>query len=384
MDRISDLPDDLICHILTFLFTKDVFRTSVLSKRWIDVWRSVPALRVVEGEIGDRETDFRITELVSSVLLSLHPIKCCKLYLWYSDLQVGRLAFPRFVKWINFVLQRKVEFIDLAFAIADATRAKLPRSILSCKTLVDLELHFFIIKDIFSISLPSLKTLCLDYMSFWNVQGFLLLLAGCPNLENIQVNEVTFLSQEVLTYEENLAYQEMCKSLTLSKLSKATLMNTFCHFPLNAFRNVKSLIIDLNKVYRVNGEIPTFHNLTKLKLSSINYNWKLLVQMLKKCRYLQHFHLSQGTSNEIIEDVEGNWEDPVFVPKCVSSHLKTCEFKFFSGKEGEFLMAKYILKEAKVLQSLNYEPCGPDLLSRCTSLGKFFTSNRQRRFLPMR
>ncbi|KAK8465059.1 hypothetical protein PHAVU_010G138000 [Phaseolus vulgaris] len=43
-DRLSDMPDCLIHHILSFLETKDAIQTSVLSKRWRYLWVSVPCL----------------------------------------------------------------------------------------------------------------------------------------------------------------------------------------------------------------------------------------------------------------------------------------------------------------------------------------------------
>ncbi|CAL1353066.1 unnamed protein product [Linum trigynum] len=44
IDRFSDLPDNIIERILSFLDTKSVVQTSILSRRWRCLWKAVPSL----------------------------------------------------------------------------------------------------------------------------------------------------------------------------------------------------------------------------------------------------------------------------------------------------------------------------------------------------
>ncbi|CAI9115820.1 OLC1v1016821C1 [Oldenlandia corymbosa var. corymbosa] len=43
-DRISHLPNEILVHTLSFLTLEDAIETSVLSKRWRDLWLNVARL----------------------------------------------------------------------------------------------------------------------------------------------------------------------------------------------------------------------------------------------------------------------------------------------------------------------------------------------------
>ena len=48
-DRISDLPDEIICHIISYLPPKQIALTSLLSKRWKPLWLAMPNADRISG-----------------------------------------------------------------------------------------------------------------------------------------------------------------------------------------------------------------------------------------------------------------------------------------------------------------------------------------------
>lgn len=43
-DRITDLSDDVLVHMLSFLNVKKAIQTCILSKRWTNLWKTLPTL----------------------------------------------------------------------------------------------------------------------------------------------------------------------------------------------------------------------------------------------------------------------------------------------------------------------------------------------------
>ncbi|CAK7356185.1 unnamed protein product [Dovyalis caffra] len=76
IDKLRDLPDDLLHYIFSFLDTKNAVLTSALSKRWRFFWNSVPHLNF------DRESFDEFTSFKNFVLTVLqqrqHDSKICR------------------------------------------------------------------------------------------------------------------------------------------------------------------------------------------------------------------------------------------------------------------------------------------------------------------
>ncbi|CAN1138711.1 F-box/LRR-repeat protein 13 [Linum perenne] len=71
VDRLSNLPDSVLYHILSFLDTEKTVQTSVLSRRWRCVWKHVPAL-VFDSNSFD-QSHKRFTMFVDKVLSLRYP-----------------------------------------------------------------------------------------------------------------------------------------------------------------------------------------------------------------------------------------------------------------------------------------------------------------------
>jgi hypothetical protein len=107
---------------------------------------------------------------------------------------------------------------------------------------VNLELSSFRAEDRFSsaIVLPSLKILRLKLIILQTYEDFMLLLAGCPILQELLVSDISFEPGEFLCPSK-------WKNFSLTKLTEANVDFFYFHFhfPLEVLRNVQSLRIDV-------------------------------------------------------------------------------------------------------------------------------------------
>jgi hypothetical protein len=247
-DIISTLPDAILCHILSFLKTKQSVTTTILSKRWKNLYLSVPVLHF-KTTVTDQTTYVRFINFVYSVLLSRDPALPIKTFYLDFTFHEHEILSPHspveiITKWVKFVTQRGVEYIDLYAELEPGGGfTELPITIFNCSTLVVLKLLSVSMEDtsFSSVALPSLKTLDLDNIWFPKLRDFILFLNGCPILENLSTFYVLFDSEESLTSDE-------WKSFCLTNLTTADIDCFHNHFPLKAVHNVHSLRLKIDQV----------------------------------------------------------------------------------------------------------------------------------------
>ncbi|GAY41470.1 hypothetical protein CUMW_059680 [Citrus unshiu] len=113
-DMISALPDSILCHILSYIPTKHAVATSIIARRWKNVWTAMPNLsfddRFCQRPPASTYVPLRgFADFVHTVLLRTNPAKIAKFSLYCS--RPTNLA--RFYDWIATALMREVGEIQL-------------------------------------------------------------------------------------------------------------------------------------------------------------------------------------------------------------------------------------------------------------------------------
>lgn len=207
-DRISALPDSIICHILSFLPTQEAVATSFLSKRWIPLWRAIPSLNFDDANYLQTIKKFNLVCKSASCLSSMVNT------------------------WVMFANQRKVEHLNLSLP----STISLPYNVFSCTTLVVLKLRRFSLNKNSSIHFPSLKVLDLRNIHFQERQNVVEFLSGCPILEGLVIKSLTFTDPSIIRKSKH--YQ-------LSKLVKVDVSESSIVLPLESFNSVEFLRADV-------------------------------------------------------------------------------------------------------------------------------------------
>ncbi|GMJ11502.1 hypothetical protein like AT3G59200 [Hibiscus trionum] len=413
LDRISSLPDPILCHILSFSPTKDAVRTSILSRRWRYLFASMPTLdfysclrdlprRNVNNFWGFVDRLLFFPNRVSLECFRLHDptskdddhlrlYDCISAALWRGAKEIVIYSrncpvFPTllFTSQSLMVLKLNIEgemkipadvclpnlktlhLTNLVFVVGSS----ILRLISSCHVLEDLVLDLC---DFHNISVLSIHSLSLKRLGL----SFLEMVVGSPGDLNCAV-EINTPNLVYLRCTELIA--EGYTFSNMSSLEKAHISI----YPVNrdatdnvdrirgvtnlfqAIRNVQDLSLFTDNAETLFGTCLepglAFPNLVELEFGNPNGDWKgtWIMEFLCCMPNLKKLILDLGVPEEGFRVV------PEKVPSCVLFHLKEIEVPSFEGDKHMFAMISYLLNHGRVLEKLIidvYDPCEERRLS---------------------
>ncbi|XP_057771479.1 putative F-box protein At1g49610 isoform X2 [Salvia miltiorrhiza] len=132
MDRLSELPDSIIFHIFWSLPMTDVVRTTILSKRWKNLWTTAPYLNFDNGamEFGD---DRKLENFINRALLRWKGVRVLK-FKFKSGYEFDESMYVGIDFWVQFAKDKEVEELYLDIILFDDIYW-LPQCLHSCSSL---------------------------------------------------------------------------------------------------------------------------------------------------------------------------------------------------------------------------------------------------------
>jgi hypothetical protein len=164
---VIELPDWVLLHILSLLDTEDAVRTCILSSRWMNIWKHVPALRLNScSHFNFRKSLKGFAKFVSCILskrdssTALHTL----------DFQCPGFVEPRILKRIlKYAVSHFVQQLQISVR---CDIEHFTSCFFSCHTLTSLDLFVghknYNQTTLFpnSLNLPVLTNLCLKSFAF--------------------------------------------------------------------------------------------------------------------------------------------------------------------------------------------------------------------------
>ncbi|KAL2924635.1 hypothetical protein RDABS01_020801 [Bienertia sinuspersici] len=206
-DRISNLPEPIRRHILSFLPTRDAVRASILSSSWRELWVELPTLDFGrfqlsrsltvenlpcndqgdgarmrrESIIKKREQFYNFLDHAFGLILKLEMLS---LYLPHYDLELK----SRVDGWLDCVVSH-VKELKLEIGKSETPRYSLPKSVLGANSITKLELQGCELNSasLVNTQLPSLRKLSLQNV-YLDEEVMESLPASFPNLEAFNFN----------------------------------------------------------------------------------------------------------------------------------------------------------------------------------------------------
>ncbi|CAL8176952.1 unnamed protein product [Prunus armeniaca] len=184
LDRISNLPSDVIAKLLSHLSVREAVRTSVLSRKWRYRSAMLPHL-VFDHQCVSAQEHISFVNIVDHVLLGhIGPIHKFKLS------RVGGVATWDIDRWILHLSRNSIK--EFILEIRQGFKYSIPSWFFSCQDMIHLELLGCVLKPPSTFKgFRNLKSLVFQRVTLAQV-GFQNLIACCPLLERLTLLDFPF------------------------------------------------------------------------------------------------------------------------------------------------------------------------------------------------
>ncbi|XP_060179748.1 F-box/LRR-repeat protein 25-like isoform X2 [Lycium barbarum] len=188
VDRLSDLPEPILIHILSMLpHAKQVVQTCILSKQWRFLWKSVPVS--LDFEFSDSDNVKDTLDFMASTNRELNYWRYCdKIRKFRVCLFNYRNHYVKDVDlWIHFATKlANVESFAIEFQCVDDTY-EFPQFAFRNASLRNLVLRHLELNPSGSVNWSSLVSLSIGHLNLTE-SVIEKVLSGCPNLERLKLH----------------------------------------------------------------------------------------------------------------------------------------------------------------------------------------------------
>ncbi|KAF8102695.1 hypothetical protein N665_0197s0055, partial [Sinapis alba] len=331
MGNISELPEDLLLKILSFVPAIYIVATSLVTKSWRCLWTKVSRLTYVAPYDTDKTNGF--VRCFKETLLLHQPRALEALFIDISRCSLGIDIRP----WTRTHVLCNLRELEV---VAGYTLGYicLPSVFVTCKKLVVLKL-----KGMIKVSVPStvchtsLKALHINHLKLLNDESIRIILSSCPllsdlrlehdvmsklNIEMPSLQRLTIVTESIFGPSPNLV-DYYIKSLEISS-------------PSLKYLNIEDLASIFYVRVRIRSPISNFENtsiycrIVQLELSTYRGVFEeLLIYLLKRS-----INLSVLKINNEFTPLDC-WKPPSSVPTCLLSSLQTLEWRGYNGSWAE-------------------------------------------------
>ncbi|XP_024629761.2 putative F-box/FBD/LRR-repeat protein At5g56810 [Medicago truncatula] len=343
-DRISILPDELLCRILSLLPAKQIMVTSLLSRRWRSLRPRMTEINIDDTSyIHDRDAYDRYYHVIA---LFLFEMKIHHTIMKTVTILSASPFFNPLPLWLDYL---QVQHLDVT---SSATLCLcVPYKVLTSTALVVLKLNALTIDYVHrsSTNLPSLKILHLTQVHFLKLKFLIKILSMSLLLEDL-------LLKDLQVTDNTLAHDDAAALKPFPKLLRADVSESSISaflLPLKLFYNVQFLRSQvLLQTLEQDFSTTQFLNLTHMDLIFHDgYYWISVMKFICACPSLQTL-IIRGKIGGGYDDHNNNWPHPHFVPQCISSHLQMFSFINYGGNLSELQFTKYVVQNATLLRNV--------------------------------